>query len=89
MAIGVAIVRQGNQGRGPVPYGSLGEETVALTGDGSATSVVVTSGRMRRALQWLGTGTSVTFSGKTATITFAAAPANGAVSYGRLIGLGR
>lgn len=89
MAITAAVVQQGNQGRGPVPYGSLGEETWSLTGDGAATSIVITGRRLRRAMQWIGSGTSVTFSGKTATITFAAAPANGAVSYGRLIGLGR
>ncbi len=89
MAITAAIVRQGNQGRGPVPYGSLGEETFILSSDGSGTTVVLTSPRMRRALQVLGTEATVTVSGKTATLTFAAVIPNGLNKYVRLIGLGR
>lgn len=89
MAITATIQRFANQGRGPVSYGSLGEETFELNSDGSGTTVVLTSSRMRKVFHTLGTEATVTVSGKTATLTFAAVIPNGLKKYVRLIGLGR
>ncbi len=89
MAITATIVQEGNQGKGPVPEGSLGKETWKLTGDGAATSVVITSKRLRSVKFARGTGATVTVSGKTATLTFADAPVNNSLQYVDLVGLGR
>lgn len=89
MAITATILRPGNQGRGPTPQGSLGFEDWELTGDGAATGIALTAHRLRRAIYALGTEATVTYSGKVATFTFAAAIATGAKKVVRIIGLGR
>lgn len=88
MAITAAIQQPANQGKGPIPHGDLGAEDWELTGDGSATSITVTSKKLRKVSYAQG-ATSYTVSGKTATFTFATAPANGAKSLVRLFGIGR
>lgn len=87
MAITAAILQPGNQGRGAVPFGALGEESWQLTGDGAATSIVVTSKKLGR-VNYAQGATSYVVSGKTATFTFATAPANGALSTVKLYGRG-
>lgn len=89
MPITAAIVQPGNQGKGPIPYGALGEEVWSLTGDGASTSIVVTARRLRALNFVTGTGATVTISGRNATLTFAAAPANNSIQYVRLAGRGR
>ena len=88
MAISASILQPSNQGKGPIPHGNIGEEDWQLTGDGSATSVTVTSKKLRK-VNYAQGATSYTVSGKTATFTFATAPANGALSTVKLFGQGR
>lgn len=89
MAITASILSPGNQGRGPVPQGSLGFEDWELTGDGASTVIAVTARRLRRATYALGTEATVTFSGKIATLVFGSPIASSAKKVVRIIGLGR
>lgn len=88
MAITATILQPSNQGKGPVPHGNIGEEDWQLTGDGASTTIVVTAKRLRK-VNYAQGATSYTVSGKTATFTFATAPANGALSTVKLFGQGR
>lgn len=89
MAIAATIVREGNDGKGPIPSGSLGMERWKLVHDGAATSIVITAKRMRSVKLVVGTNATVAVSGKTATLTFAAAIADTTIQYVDVFGLGR
>lgn len=88
MAITGVILQPSNQGKGPIPHGTIGREDWQITGDGSATTFALTAKRLRKVL-YAGGGTSYTVSGKVATFTFATAPANGALSTLSVYGQGR
>lgn len=89
MPITAAIVQPGNVGKGPLPDGPMGEETWELTHDGASTSIAITARRLRAVNYAYGDEATITVSGKVATLTFAAARANGLKQYVKLVGRGR